>query len=390
MQKLNEEWTPHCVASYFSIDHKAGRPIGCNSRTDYVYSRTCGMGWRFALRYDDEVNPPEVEVYFDPNATDGELKNIRVATRHFDEGTISTKARDFEILPKGREMISCWQIEDVINNPQISFVVIFPPINFTPEAVDQAISHKVLAKSMTTGSFVDMQFFAVSRRLSSRAVGGPKSTFANSTLLTQNGRPSILDKYVVGSPIESTFIMLGRDVAFPEHIDIGDYGYESDSDLDDPEDLPDESESLSNTSLNMYTDGSIEEPPNKEQGRHNKHAFDAHASSITLETAQIQTTIFLKDTAHATWQALVYHAYTGEIVFSRLRSESMNMIVDDGGIRCSPKSMYRLADKLGLDDLKKEAFKALTERVTEDNVLEEVFSRFTSRSPRNRFSNCLV
>lgn len=194
MERLNEEWTPRCVASHFKIDHKAGRPVGCSTRADFIFSKTCGMGWRFAVRYDDEVDPPEVEVYFDPQVADVDLKNVRVATRHLDEGIVTTKARDFEFFPKAREMISCWQIEDVVNNPHICFVVIFPPVNFTSEGGDQTIPRKVLADSMGTGSFVDMQFFAVSKRLSPRAVGEPKSIFANSTLLTQSGRPSILEK----------------------------------------------------------------------------------------------------------------------------------------------------------------------------------------------------
>jgi hypothetical protein len=194
MDKLEEEWTPRCVASHFKIDHKDGRPIGCNGRADYIFSKTCGLGWRFALRYDADANPPEVEVYFDPHAADVDMKNIRVATRHLDEGTITAKATDFERLPKGREMISCWQIEDVINNPHICFIVIFPLIKFTSEAEDQTLPRKVLADSMGTGSFVDMQFVAVSKRLSPSTVGAPKSIFANSTLLTKGGRPSILDK----------------------------------------------------------------------------------------------------------------------------------------------------------------------------------------------------
>lgn len=194
MERLNEEWTPRCVASHFKINHEAGRPVGCNTRADFIFSKTCGMGWRFAVRYDDEVDPPEVEVYFDPQVADVDLKNVRVATRHLDEGTTTTKARNFELLPKAREMISCWQIEDIIKDPHIYFAVIFPPINFTSEGGDQTIPRKVLADSMGTGSFVDMQFFAVSKRLSPHTVGEPKSIFANSTLLAQSGRPSILEK----------------------------------------------------------------------------------------------------------------------------------------------------------------------------------------------------
>ncbi|EGN99979.1 hypothetical protein SERLA73DRAFT_135560, partial [Serpula lacrymans var. lacrymans S7.3] len=46
--------------------------------------------------------------------------------------------------------------------------------------------------------------------------------------------------------------------------------------------------------------------------------------------------------------------------------------------------MYRLACKLGLDDLKDHASKSICSKVTKYNVVEEVFSMFTSRYPAIR------
>ncbi|KZT19694.1 hypothetical protein NEOLEDRAFT_935747 [Neolentinus lepideus HHB14362 ss-1] len=48
---------------------------------------------------------------------------------------------------------------------------------------------------------------------------------------------------------------------------------------------------------------------------------------------------------------------------------------------CSPKSMYRFADMLELDELRQRAFEAIMSNLSKENIIEEVFSKFTSRYP---------
>jgi len=48
---------------------------------------------------------------------------------------------------------------------------------------------------------------------------------------------------------------------------------------------------------------------------------------------------------------------------------------------CSPKSMYRLADKLAMEDLKKRAFDAVKAGLSTVNIVNEALSYFTSRHP---------
>ncbi|KDQ57702.1 hypothetical protein JAAARDRAFT_35386 [Jaapia argillacea MUCL 33604] len=43
--------------------------------------------------------------------------------------------------------------------------------------------------------------------------------------------------------------------------------------------------------------------------------------------------------------------------------------------------MYRLADKVGLDDLKRSAFKAIKDNLAPSNIVHEVFCQFTSLYP---------
>ncbi|KAJ6501763.1 hypothetical protein DFH09DRAFT_944627 [Mycena vulgaris] len=66
-----------------------------------------------------------------------------------------------------------------------------------------------------------------------------------------------------------------------------------------------------------------------------------------------------------------------KISFSPLQSEGSKELDAEGPV-CSAKSMYRLADKLGLEELKSCALEYLCSRLSEDNILHEVFSSFTS------------
>ncbi|KAJ7018976.1 hypothetical protein C8F04DRAFT_1276837 [Mycena alexandri] len=47
--------------------------------------------------------------------------------------------------------------------------------------------------------------------------------------------------------------------------------------------------------------------------------------------------------------------------------------------QCSAKSMYRLADKLGLDALKASSLFSIKADLSIENIIQQVFSKFTSR-----------
>jgi len=82
----------------------------------------------------------------------------------------------------------------------------------------------------------------------------------------------------------------------------------------------------------------------------------------------------------------LWYCYTSRIEFCELQSQVEHgvqrlRVVGEGPPSCSPKSMYRLADLVGDKDLKALALKAIRERMTKTNVLEETFSVFTSQYP---------
>ncbi|KAF8881377.1 hypothetical protein CPB85DRAFT_1340485 [Mucidula mucida] len=95
--------------------------------------------------------------------------------------------------------------------------------------------------------------------------------------------------------------------------------------------------------------------------------------------------IVLKDTAFATWEALIHYIYFRETHFKDLRSRSTGPSPSKGspGVQCSPKSMYRLADKYGIDTLKALALENIKKQLTVQNVIAECTGghfRYTSDS----------
>ncbi|KAJ3521949.1 hypothetical protein NM688_g8947 [Phlebia brevispora] len=101
--------------------------------------------------------------------------------------------------------------------------------------------------------------------------------------------------------------------------------------------------------------------------------------------------IVLPDISFNTLQSLVYYLYTGEVSFANLKSQSQSSlfyhcIVPPPGSEpfayraplCSPKSMYRVADKYGLDELKQKAADDIKTKLCAENIFQELFSTVTS------------
>jgi len=133
--------------------------------------------------------------------------------------------------------------------------------------------------------------------------------------------------------------------------------------------------------------------------------------------------VVVKDVAYATYRAVLYYLYTDRIRFAPLSSSFhsscssgticiqvandsqaslgsatragpvevpagagsrrewiQDWIRDNPGhpLPCSAKAVYRLADKLGLAELKSRAFEHITKSLTVENVPYEVFSNFSA------------
>jgi len=104
--------------------------------------------------------------------------------------------------------------------------------------------------------------------------------------------------------------------------------------------------------------------------------------------------IVINDFAYKTWRSLLLYLHLGKIAFSPLSSStgrntansSLSAKQNDGSsvMMTSAKSMYRLADKLGMEELATKALDNIKSQLTIDNVIEELFSRFTSWFPKVR------
>ncbi|KAJ7259805.1 hypothetical protein C8J57DRAFT_1720347 [Mycena rebaudengoi] len=82
--------------------------------------------------------------------------------------------------------------------------------------------------------------------------------------------------------------------------------------------------------------------------------------------------LVIKDMSFRTWNALLHYLYTKKISFYNSSSPSQPR----GELQCSPKSMYRLADKYGLEELKKMALESIRAQMSTKTIVEEVFSTF--------------
>ncbi len=102
--------------------------------------------------------------------------------------------------------------------------------------------------------------------------------------------------------------------------------------------------------------------------------------------------------SHHSFRALIIYAYLGEVEFAPLKSENKahsSQVDPYKPPLCSPKSMYRLAEKVNgssnpkrplrltklqydIPDLKEEALKDIQSKLSPHNILEELFSTFTS------------
>ncbi|KAG1890335.1 hypothetical protein F4604DRAFT_1709872 [Suillus subluteus] len=94
-----------------------------------------------------------------------------------------------------------------------------------------------------------------------------------------------------------------------------------------------------------------------------------------------QRMVLVRNTAFPTWACYVYYCYTGQVSFYPLKSKDPYSRRDKTTetLRCSPKSMYRLAVKLKHTRLKALAFQAIKSNLSESNILDEAFSWFTAQ-----------
>ncbi|KAJ7323668.1 hypothetical protein DFH08DRAFT_887579 [Mycena albidolilacea] len=386
MQKVTEEWTPTGVKSIFILSLGAStdtvqRPTSVGAGVQYT--AICGFGWRFSFRVDPQSAPAvvvddtgntiesfQLQLFFDPHLIRAAAYGAITLTTQV-ENLISPQQAPAPVtltLPRSGSdtpSLGSYVYASTAPAPVISIMFAFPAtLGLTLPHPLEPQMEQALEETLEGNELVDIKFYAFSRR-GLQCVTHPLPLFAKSALL--QGFSDDLDAFLSGRGFSESEVVVDLDSHEAEDRSFEDYGYGSDSDLDSE----DEEEPAPPPKASPSTGKS--KPASGE-------ACNKTSSPRTEQGARMGRVIVLKDTAFKTWKALLYYLYTRRVNFRPLKSEGPKEITATGPL-CSPKSMYRLADKLGLEELRTLALASISSRLSEGNILEEVFSSFTSVYP---------
>ncbi|KAK7064968.1 hypothetical protein R3P38DRAFT_2595342 [Favolaschia claudopus] len=416
LQKACEdEWTLSGVKSTFTIPI----PGSPTSEASGLFTDICGWGWRFScivsaastteplrlLDANSDIPIPwrRISMYFDPYLISD--VNYGKVTFHLETKNLVVMPHEHSfshvVLPissssgnkvKRKSSASIRSISshrvalqpymyrgDAVELPTISIRVQFPTDlgMALPRPLDTSVED-ALAETIQGADIIDMKFYAYTRAgFTSEGKGyvaRPRSLFAKLGLL--RGHSDSLDTYISGLTgtagvkfAEAKMVDLDGDIGVEERFD--DYDCMSDSDLDPDEEAERESEA------------SISEDPSIVV-EHQGLAFPDSNLASPMSPSQLLVTrrkgrmVVIKGHAFKTWHALLHYLYTNKITF---RTPDGSQQRPSNVPKCSAKSMYRLADRFGLEDLKALALKSIKAQLSPDNIIHEVFSSFTSLYP---------
>ncbi|KAI6041759.1 hypothetical protein EDC04DRAFT_1163373 [Pisolithus marmoratus] len=267
----------------------------------------------------------------------------------------------------------------------------------TSSTVTPLWTEGLLRKLLLAKDINDVHFHLFSRRSKSRALD-PRVLNANTTLLKSTSK-YFIDLFSLDAIPSNTAMMKVKatDKIF-DGIDLPDYGYESDSDLEDDTgiivSLTQTQVTVGSDSDNDDSDNCVPTTPSLEKYYDSLEQNASHAIGLSSGEPVIQPTwtvgggrhIFVKDAAFQTWYCLLHFLYMGTTEFSLLRSSglqgSQRSSCNTSQVpKCSAKSMYRLATKLSISELHDRAFAFVRNNINENNLLQELASGFTRRHP---------
>ncbi|KAG6888189.1 hypothetical protein C0995_009968 [Termitomyces sp. Mi166 len=371
-QKQTDIWTTigttPGIISLFKLSLVEGR-----SDAGPLTSRRCGLGWVYTIQ--------AVNAQSSSGGTESgrcTIFNISFATPHvavlnLNKLSVTVKAGDRTstsvskitvhvsdiLLPVSESvLLASISAPNFTGDILVQIRVDLPgPLNFEhafrEPAPPNSKLHSAVAQLLQGEDIGNVKFGLFTRR-KGHDVTNPNIIFANSSLL--HGENAFLTNH-------NDSVVNARDL---ETQIFNAYDYMSDSDLesdDDPD--ADDFGDLDSEVLSLLG-GAATRPK------------EAKAIRRTLDDEE--RVILIRDTAFATWKALVFYLYTKEIHFKPLIS-SRNAEASDHHITCSPKSMYRLATKIGSEELQLLSLEAIIHDISENNIIEELFSHFTSMYP---------
>ncbi|KAH8101857.1 hypothetical protein BXZ70DRAFT_81018 [Cristinia sonorae] len=240
--------------------------------------------------------------------------------------------------------------------------------------------------SLTSGTFIDTKLYAFSRRTSTGRVDTPVPIFANSSIL--RAASPYFEALLTRGFEENRLVNI--DDGFPaDRPSVNDsYDYDSDSDLEDDDDL-DATTEVASLGLNSDVGDASQSPPDTVDG---SSSSEKKGKSVTrdpfeFKAGRLGRVIHMPDTAQTTLKAFIFFLYTGQVAFKPLKSSpktesaSAASEVSPQAFSCSPKSLYRLADRYSHQGLKERCMAEIQRQLNVQNIMREMFSNFTSRYP---------
>ncbi|KIJ58317.1 hypothetical protein HYDPIDRAFT_119685, partial [Hydnomerulius pinastri MD-312] len=243
-----------------------------------------------------------------------------------------------------------------------------------------------LERSLKSGVSFDAKFLAYSRRLIPGHIAEPMPVYADMSVLKAKSAHLDFAGPDLPDSLGSLFASDLEGHSAEQSPVLEDYEYESDSDLDDDEvlvhrveleeppvgsELDTDEKPSAAAVAEVQAKGDVQAPEDSDNTSITSFSeLDSLASDVLVRTADstimkgagvatpsltlpiVEHTVIVKGAAYRTWLALVFYCYTGQIVFCPLRSQvapgaqfSRPLQSVGGPPPCSPKSMYRLADK---------------------------------------------
>ncbi|KAG0706048.1 hypothetical protein DFH29DRAFT_200896 [Suillus ampliporus] len=436
MQRISDS-----VTSIFQLETKEERLAAClQGGSTIVYSEKFGLGWRFGLQYAKGGWAfAKVKVYLDHThcSSETDAATVTVCLKDgcasgastFDSKTVSIA--DFGHGPP--VLLGSFSPSSIVAHPYMWFTVT-TKANFVQALADPlAGTVSAIKQSMNDSSFVNTKYYAISRRRNWRSPGKTRFLYANNAVLTQDvdvGRLGPL-------PQHPCFLILpgGRTIWDAHYYadclllqyqsestlrnrDVEQYDYDLDSDIEeeenenptDDEGAPSPSNSppphrhYSHSTGTAFVDSDVSDTASSsalssDAGDRDYLRFtDTFAAGGPLPTGfsstytsgaeplpppfiQTYPMLLVRNTAFTTWASYVYYCYTGQVSFYPLKSEDPYSRRDKTTetLRCSPKSMYRLAVKLEHTRLQALASQAIKSSLSKNNTLDEAFSWFTAQ-----------
>ncbi|KAG2150420.1 hypothetical protein DEU56DRAFT_27552 [Suillus clintonianus] len=422
MQRLTDS-----VTSTFQLETKDERLAAClQGGSTIVYSEKFGLGWRFGLQYAKEGwSFARVNVYFDHSHCSSAIGAATTVTVCLKAGPGSEvppfESKTATITDFGHgppALLGSFWPSVIVARPYMSFTVT-TKVDFAPVVADPLTNTaSALRQSMDDGEFADTKYYVTSKRRTSwKSPGKTRFVYANDAVL--NHGVGIVP--VSPSPIKEDSLLVRYQSEPMLMRDAEQYNYDSDSDIEEedeeeeekpkpkPKPKPNEKQQEAHRQYQPYRysqsyypvaapsesdisdDTSDSSALSSDDGLHwTKRVHPGFRSMDTLVPEAVpppfpsgQRMVLVRDTAFATWTSYVYYCYTGQVSFYLLKSKDSTSRRDKttGTLRCSPKSMYRLADKLKNARLRALAFQAIKSSLSNSNILDESFSWFTAQYP---------